>query len=93
MNKQQEQQRGTQANRIINDPLYVEAWDSVRNRLLAVMEAAKTDEATLRAKTMLGLLHDVKGHFERVMANGKIASEEIRLEDEAKKRKFWQRVA
>ena len=55
------------------------------------METAQTDEATLKAKTCLGLLADVKQHFARVITDGRIAAESIKLEQD--QRKWWQRAA
>lgn len=91
MTKDDEIRRGHRAAAILKDELFVEAWDAVRGRLVAIMETAKTDEATLHAKTCLGLLNDVRQHFARVMADGKVAAESIKLETE--KRNWWQRAA
>ena len=91
MTKDDEIKRGHNAERLINDPLFVEAVEAVRGRLLAIMETAKTDEATLQAKTCLGLLNDIRQHLARVMTDGKIAAESIKLEQD--KRSWWQRAA
>lgn len=79
--------RGQNAARLLRDPLYLEAWDAVRLKLRQVMESAQTDEATLKAKSMLALLNDVQGHFSRVVTDGAIAAEAIRLEEEQDKPK------
>lgn len=80
--------RGQQAERIVNDQLFIEAWESVRGRLLQIMETAKTDEASLKAKTCIGLLNDVRQHFARVMSDGKVAADKIQFEA-AEKRRGW----
>lgn len=79
------------AERMLSDPLFVEAWDALRGRLLHLMETAQTDEATLKAKLALGLLADLRRHWDRIVTDGKIAAESIKLEQD--KRKWWQRAA
>jgi len=79
------------AERMLNDPLFVEAWDALRGRLLGIMESAQTDEATIRAKLALGLLNDLRAHWARVVTDGKIAAESIRLEQD--RRKWWRPAA
>lgn len=91
MTKDDEIRRGNRADAILKDELFQEAWDAVRGRLVVIMETAKTDEATLHAKTCLGLLNDVRQHFARVVADGRIAAESIKLEKD--KRSWWQRAA
>ena len=91
MSKDDEIRRGHRAEAILKDDLFVEAWDAVRAKLISIMETAKTDEATLHAKTCLGLLADVRQHSSRVMVDGKVATESIKLEKE--QRSWWQRAA
>ena len=91
MTKDDEIRRGNRADAILKDELFQEAWEAVRGRLVVIMETAKTDEATLHAKTCLGLLNDVRQHFARVVADGRIAAESIKLEKD--KRSWWQRAA
>ncbi len=83
--------RGHRAEAIVNDELFCEAWDAVRARLVTIMETAQTDEATLHAKTCLGLLNDMRRHFSRVITDGKVAAESIKMEKDS--RSWWQRVA
>lgn len=91
MNDQEAVGRKNNAERLLADPLFNEAWDALRGRLLGLMETAQTDEATLKAKLALGLLGDLRKHWERVITDGKIAAESIKLEQD--KRKWWQRAA
>ena len=91
VSKDDEISRGQRAEAIVRDPMFIEAWDAVRARLVGIMETAQTDEATLKAKTCLGLLADVKQHFARVITDGRIAAESIKLEQD--QRKWWQRAA
>lgn len=91
MNKDDEASRGQRAEAILNDPLFIEAWDAVKGRLVEIMELAKTDEATLKAKTCIGLLTDVRQHIARVMTDGKFAAAAIKMDKED--RRWWQRAA
>ena len=89
MTKEDEVRRGHRAEAILNDALFHESFDAVRQRLIAIMETAKTDDATLKAKACIGLLADVKGHLTRVLTDGAIAAEQIKFEAEQKKRRGW----
>ncbi len=89
MSKEEDFRRGVRAKAIIDDALFNESFDAVRKKLVAIMESAKTDDATLKAKMCLGLLNDVKQHLSRVMTDGLFAAESIKVEEEAKKRKGW----
>lgn len=91
MNDKDAIKRQHNAERLLGDPLFVEAWDALRGRLLTLMETAQSDEATLKAKLALGLLADLRKHWDRIVTDGKIAAETIKLEQE--KRKWWQRAA
>lgn len=95
MNDQQAAQRGRDAKDLLAHPLLIEAWASYRERLHAVMETAKSDEATLRAKMLLGMLGDLRAHFESIVEEGELAAEAIKLEEEEEeaKRKPWWRAA
>lgn len=93
MNDQEQDKRGREAQAVLGNPIYQEAWQAVRSRLLEIMGSARTDEATLEAKKMLGLLADVQAHMSRVLQDGKVAAAAIELEREQQKRKWWQRAA
>jgi len=97
MSDEQMAQRGRDAVRILQDPIMVDAFGAVRERLLAIMEVCKTDEATLKAKLALGLLADVKAHVEMVAKNGIVAAQTIEMDEARKaseeKRKWWRPAA
>ena len=94
MTNEEEVRRAEAAKRLLADPLFNESFDALRGQLLAVMESAKTDEATLKAKLCLGLLGDLKGHWTRVLKDGVLAAADLRLEEERKQQsKWWQRSA
>ncbi len=88
MSKEDQVRRMHAADRLLKHEIFVEAWDELRKTLRTVMETAKTDEATLKAKTMLGLMADLRSHWERVMADGKIAAEDIHREKVEKKSRW-----
>ncbi len=89
MTKEDEVRRGHKADAILKDELFNESFEGVRAELIKVMAAAKTDEATLKAKLALGLLSDVKQYLSRVMTSGVVAAEQIKFEAEEKKRRGW----
>jgi hypothetical protein len=80
-----EVRRADHARQLLENPVHQEAWDALRKRLLALMEAAKTDEATLKAKLALNLLTDLESHWLRIISNGAVAAESIKLEEAQKK--------
>ncbi len=86
MNDQEHELRGRQAKEVLENPIYKEAWDLVRSRLLVAMEMSKTDEATLRGKLCLGLLNDVRRFMDRALEDGKVAAATIQLGVEEKQR-------
>ena len=86
-----EVRRGEQARQLLDNPVQQEAWDALRKRLLALMETAQTDEAALKAKLALNLLTDIRSHWVRIVNEGTVAAESIKLE-EAKK-KWFRRTA
>lgn len=87
----QEVKRADDAKRLLENPVYEEAWEAVRQRLLALMETAQTDEGTLKAKMALGLLTDLKLHWTRIIGDGAIAAQSIKLEEQ--KKKWFRRAA
>lgn len=75
MNLDKEISRGIQAERILNDPIYVEAMDKVRNGILnAIVDAPIRDrEGVHELKLMLKLLKDVDMNIREVVQTGKMA--------------------
>lgn len=93
MDRQDEVARGKWAEQLLKDERWVDAWESFRLAVFAKMENAKTDEGTLRGKDYLRVANDVRAYFEGHIRTGQVAAHEIKLEEEEKKRKFWQRAA
>lgn len=93
MTKDEEIRRAQRAEAILKDPLYIEAWEGINARLVKLMTEAKTDEATLKAKTCIGLLADMRQHFGRILYDGRHAAEQIAFEEAEKKRSWWRPAA
>ena len=89
MSRDDDIRRGHRAEAILKDPLYAEAWEAINARLTKLMVEARSDEATLKAKTCIGLLADMRQHFGRILYDGKHAVEQIKFEEEEKKQKRW----
>lgn len=72
-------ERGERAARVLNDELYKEAFESVRQALLTKFESAPVGDAEgmARIRLCLKLLHDVRANLESVMNDGKLAAFEI----------------
>lgn len=88
MNDHDAVRRAQSVERLVGEKVYQEAWDSLRAALLAKMETSVTDEATLKAKQLLGLMGDLQGYFRQAMQDGRIAAESIKLEEQRKKSKI-----
>lgn len=89
MDRDEQIRRGQWAEQLLKDSRWVEAWEIYRLKVFAAIENAKTDEGTLKGKLMLGIANDVRAHFESLITSGKYATNEIKLEEERKKRWPW----
>jgi len=78
--------RGVRAERILNDPLVVDAFNVVAATLHAAWEAApiRDREGQHELKLMLKLLSDLKGYFDLAISDGQLAAEEIRSREQSK---------
>lgn len=83
--------RAENVRQLLSNPVYEEAWDAIRQRLLLLLETAQTDEGTLKAKLALGLLTDLKLHWTRIVGDGAIAAQQIKVEEQ--KKKWFSRAA
>jgi predicted ArsR family transcriptional regulator len=84
--------RAEQARQILDNPLWVEAWDAYRQRLIEIWEESKPDEVTLReeAKHLLRVALAARRHLERLVVDGKVSAESIKIEEARKK--WYQRT-
>lgn len=85
--------RGKRAEQFLKDELWTEAWETYRLKLFSAIENAKTDEGTIRGKLMLGVANDVRAYLEGVIKSGQYAANEIKLEEERKKKRWWNQAA
>jgi hypothetical protein len=88
MNANEAIARAQRAELFLKDPLWDEAWAVLQTKITAAMIAAKTDEGTIRGKQLLGLMVDLRQHWERVIKDGAVADHQLKLEAEEKNRRF-----
>jgi hypothetical protein len=95
MNDLEHKRRGEDAQRIIDSPLWAEAWEAYRTRLLHLMETADSSaqEQLMQAKRLLTAGTAAKAYLERLIVDGKVSAESIRMDEERKKAKWWPRSA
>ena len=68
-------ERAVKAEKILNDPVYAEAFDKVRTAILDKFEASpvRDHEGREHLFKMLKALNDAKGVLEQAMRDGKVA--------------------
>lgn len=93
MNLDEQVKRGQWADQLLKDARWEEVWTTYRLKIFSLIENAKTDEGTIRGKLMLGVANDVRTIFEGLIKTGAHVANEIKLEEEAKKKSFWSRAA
>lgn len=71
--------RANKAQRILDDELFKDAFESVRQALLSKFESAPVNDAEgiVKVRLCLKLLTDVRANLERAIADGKVAAFEI----------------
>lgn len=77
--------RAERANKIVNDSIYVEAYEQVRAAIFAKIETSPVRDTEGREHLfkMLKALNDAKGYLEQAMQDGKVL---LHLKEE--KRRF-----
>ena len=88
MNANEAIARSQRAEQFLKDPLWDESWTVLQAKITAAMIAAKTDEGTIRGKQLLGLMVDLRQHWERVIKDGAVADHQLKLEAEEKKTRW-----
>ena len=70
--------RGHTAERLINDPVMIEAFDTIRAEYIAAWESAPVRDVEGRERIWahLQLLGKVRGHLEAVASTGKMAEKQ-----------------
>ena len=74
MTPEQQIERASRAEKLVNDPLLIEAFDVLRTKILAnIEEAPIRDKAGVHeCRLMLKVLSSVKGHLEQAVRDGKV---------------------
>lgn len=74
--------------RIVNDPMYQEAWDAPKAQIMKLLESADIDpDKRLRLNNLLVAFAQARRYAENVMASGRMAAEDIE-----RNKKFAERV-
>lgn len=82
MDQNDELKRGEQARQVVENEIYIEAWQGVRDALISKWEACpiRDKEGQHELKLMLKLLSDVRRNIETVMQTGQMAKIQIERE-------------
>ena len=85
MNLYDETKRADEAQRLLANPLYKEAWQSYEAVLLELLaSAATTADKAQEVRAWLIAARKARGHLERIVSEGKLAAEQIRQEEQKK---------
>lgn len=76
--------RGRSAEQFLKSPLWAEAWEAYRDKLLGVIESADSadEKLVMHAKRLLTAGIAAKSHLERLVKDGTVAAESIKLEEQ-----------
>lgn len=77
MSLEQDALRGKQAQEVIENPLYADAYVQVEDAITALWKASRDSLEREQLHTMLGLLGKVRGVFESAMRSGEVAEKEL----------------
>ena len=82
MTSEDELKRGEQARQIVENEIYVQSWQQVRDGILSAWESSpiRDKEGQHELKLMLKLLTDVRRNIETVMQTGQMAKIQIERE-------------
>ena len=73
MTPEQEIRRGLEARAILDNPVYREAYDTIRNNIVTQLSLADTpDDKRSRLNNLLIALSKVEQYMNQVMASGKM---------------------
>lgn len=88
MEPDEEIRRGNEAERLLREPLLLEAFEKIEQACLAEWKNAPTRDTEGRERiwTMVKLLERVKAHLTAVAQTGRLASAKVAEDD--RKRKF-----
>jgi hypothetical protein len=75
-------ERGQRADRLLQDPLLIEAFALVRTAIIDKWEQTpvRDKDGAHELKLMLKLLGDVRANLEQALADGKLAAAELQIQ-------------
>jgi hypothetical protein len=78
-----EREHGQAAEQVLSNPIWQEAWEAYRARILEQIEAAPSNntDAVMHLKRLLAAASAARAHLERIMKEGAVAAKMIELED------------
>lgn len=87
MNADDTIRRGHEADRLLTDPLFIEAFATVESEITAAWREApaRDSEGRERLWLMVQLLEKVRGHIATIAASGKIERDRIEMLDKERK--------
>lgn len=78
MTPEEELQRGNEARRVLHDRIYLEAYETIRERIVQQLAQVETDDAKRGRLNSLLIAHEaVRRYMEQVMLTGKMAAAQI----------------
>ncbi len=88
MNEVEHLRRAEQARQIIESPVWIEAWETYRERTLQLIESADSNETekVMQAKRLLAAGTAARKHLEALLVEGKMAAAQVVLDEQRKKR-------
>jgi hypothetical protein len=91
MSAEAEISAGTRAQRLLEDEVLTKAFEDVRAAIIERWESApiRDVEGQHELKLMLRVLSDVRGNLELAVHNGKLAAEDLRMQNRALSPAEW----
>lgn len=85
-----EREQGQRAEQILSNPVWQEAWEAYRLRILEEIDAARSNDTdtVMHLKRLLAAATAAKKHLERIMADGAFAAKTIELDEKKKLFRF-----
>ena len=81
MNSEEQVRRGGEAQRLLRDAIYIEAYATIRERLISQLSQFETTgEKRERLNNLLVALETVRRYMEQIALGGKMAAEQIERE-------------
>lgn len=79
MSLEEDAKRGARARALLEDPIFVEAFEALTARYYEAWRATQPGDEAARERlfTLSTALGDVRGHFEQVAENGDLAERQL----------------